>query len=377
MENEVDDVAADIRAAMGVVEKSNDDRTVDVETKEVSVKELATEPAIEPTAGERARDVSGKFAPKTPAKVAEEAPKPEQPAIEDQTESAQVQAKPETQQLALKAPASWTPEAREEWAAMTPRVQAEVHRREREITETLRTTAGARNFAQEVFTTLQPYMPMIQAERVTPVQAIQSLFQTAAALRTGTPQNKASFVADLISTYGVDVQELDSVLSARQSGQQPQNRQRQEPQFDPRTIPELQPLFAAADRMRQEEQSTMQTLEQDTVNFMNDPANEFAWDVKDDMADILDMAAKRGRKISLQEAYNRATLLHPTISGVVQSRKQGQSSEQETAAARRARQAAASISGDGAPGRASEDDGGDDSIRSAVLAAINSASRRK
>lgn len=72
--------------------------------------------------------------------------------------------------------------------------------------------------------------------------------------------------------------------------------------------------------------------------FANDPANEFYSDVQGDMADIMDMAAARGQKLGLKEAYDKACLMHPTISQITQNR-------QAQAAVQQKRQAASSIHG--------------------------------
>lgn len=379
----VDDIRADIARAMEITPERETGRDiVEVESREVQPQERAatTEVAVKADTSTPGRDVSGRFSPRVPAKIDEEhdegdpsakdagrAAEPDQPAAEKIT----------PQSSPLRPPVSWTPEAREEWDKVPARVQQEVYKRDREINEALRVSAEARNFANEIYTVVNPYMPMIQAERSTPAGAIQALFQTAAALRTGTPINKATLVADLIKTYGVDITQLDQVLTARVSGGAPADP-RPPATIDPRTIPELQPLFQAAERLRTEEQHQTVALQSDTEAFMNDPANEFVWDVKDDMADLLDLASKRGQKITLQDAYNRAIMLHPTISGIVQKRggANGVGTGDNGAAARRARNAAVSIPSNGAPGQASEDEAVGDDVRSAIVAAIKKTARR-
>jgi hypothetical protein len=214
---------------------------------------------------------------------------------------------------------------------------------------------------------------MMQAENATPIQAFQNLMQTAATLRTGSAMQKAELAAAIISQHGIDVEQLDRLLSARMNGTAapaPQQQYR-----DPRLDEVLGYVNAQRQREQQQEQQVMQSLQQETEEFMNNPEMEFAWDVKDDMADILDLAAKRGQKISLQDAYSRATMLHPTISEIVQRRKLEQGAASGTEAALRAKRAAASIPNNGAPGRASEDNESDD-LRSAIAASMRVASRR-
>ena len=42
------------------------------------------------------------------------------------------------------------------------------------------------------------------------------------------------------------------------------------------------------------------------------------------MADIFDLATKRGQQITLKDAYDKAVALHPEISGVVTQRQTAQ-----------------------------------------------------
>lgn len=359
----------DIREAMAEVESrsSGDAGVIDVEARELP--DAGGESGS--TAGQDARDTSGRFAPRTPAQPAAETPpqgKEKPPGeVQQTTEGAtpptdKNQGQP-TPAVALRPPTSWTPEAREEWASLSPRIQQEVLRRDREITDAMRVNAESRRFYTDVSQTIQPYMHMIQAENSTPVAAIANLFQTAAALRTGTPQNKAALVAHLIEQYSVDVNALDEAIVARRSGQPPPQAQpaAQQPLHDPRLDAIIQERQAA-------QAQEMQTLQTETETFMNDPANEFAYDLREDMADILELASRRNRKISLHDAYQTAILQHPTISGIVQTRKAAAGGQKETEAARRARNAAASLSSDGAPGRESGE--GPDDLRSVIATAM-------
>jgi hypothetical protein len=224
---------------------------------------------------------------------------------------------------------------------------------------------------------LTPYMPMIQAENSNPVQAVQAVMQTAAILRTAPPLQRAQAVADMISQFDVNINMLDEALSAKQQGRRPAA----DPMapilqaLDQRLAPVQQFMSSFQQQQQRSQQQELGAIQQTTEQFLNDPANEFAVDVADDMADILDLAARRGQVMSLQDAYQRATLLHPDISKVIEARKLGKGLAQQTAAAQNARNAAASVSGGGAPS-ASSDDGDGDDVRSALNASIRQLSAR-
>lgn len=321
------------------------------------------------------RDASGKFAPRTPAK--NEVPQDQQPPAQEGVTppAAPVPHAPPPG----RAPISWTPEERQGWENIPAHHQAAIMRREREIDATLRQTAADRKFAQEVNQVIQPYMGMIEAEGGTPVTAIRDVMRTAAALRTSPPTQKAQLVADLVLNFGIDPQMLDQVLVHRLQGRP----MPQDPMFPvmQQLDERLKPITEFMNSLQQQRQTALQRtqaeVEQTLEQFLGDPNNEFARDVAGDMADILELAAKRGQVMSLQDAYSRATMLHPSISKIIEGRRNAQGAAQQTAAARRARNAAVSVGGDGAPSGSSEDESDSDDIRSALGAAIKQHSGRR
>lgn len=344
-----------------------------------SVEPPAPTPAPAPAEGDKQefgqqRDASGKFAPKVPAKDTVPAdPQQGQEAVTPAPGPA-----PAPQQ-ASRAPISWTPEERQGWEQMPAHQQQAVMRREREIDNALRQTAEARRFASEVQQTLQPYMGMILAEGGTPVRAIGEVMRTAALLRTAPPAQKATAVADMIMQFGIDVQQLDAALNARLQGRPMPS----DPMYHvmEQVDQKLKPINDFVTSLQQRQQQAQQQVhfeaEQSLEQFMADPQNEFAMDVAEDMADLLELAARRGITLSLQDAYNRATMLHPSISKILEGRKNAQGAAQQTAAAQRARNAAVSVSGSGAPSVSSGDEDVGDDVRSAIGAAIKQHSGRR
>lgn len=361
-----DDIRSAIAESITDLENPGDERN---QGQEVGGAPAAPTPAA-PAAGQsRQRDPAGRFA----APGASQEPLPTDPVAPVAGQKAPATPAPGGQPAAQpsRAPVSWTPEAREVWNTLPPQAQAEVTRREREINDALRTTSEARNFYQQAGQLFAPYMHMIQAEGSTPIKAMDNLLRTAAFLRTAPPQQRAMALADLVVQHGVDIGMLDQALNARLSGQQPQ----QDPmshlyqQLDQR----LAPIQSFVNQLQNQQQMTYQQQAQQVgqtiEEFLNDPVNEYARDVAGDMADLLELAANRGQPLSLQEAYKRATLAHPTIAPLVEKRMLEQGAAQRTAAASRARNAAVSVPDSGAPSQ-SGDDGNDGSIRSALNASI-------
>ena len=324
------------------------------------------------------RDATGRFKPRTPAQDSLPADKKsgQEDPLKAGTPPAPTPA-PAPGPTAIRPPVSWKPEEREGWEKMAPHHQKAILRREQEVNTALQKSVEARNFHSAVMEALQPYQGMLAAERATPLQAISTLFQTAAALRTAPPTNKAQMVAEMIFTHGINVDMLDAALRAKFSGQQMPNdpmypiMQQLDQRFRP--VTEFMQTFHQRHQMamQQMEVEAEQTLEQ----FLTDPANEFAEDVREDMADLLDLAANRGQKLSLSDAYRRATMAHPTISQILERRAQEQAAAQRSAAAARARSAAVSVPGTGAPSQGNEEEEGDD-VRSALKASIRQHSSR-
>lgn len=322
----------------------------------------------------RARDATGKFTPKSPAQ--EQATLGGKPG--EQAQVIDPAPKPDAPAQSSRAPISWKPEEREGWEKMDPRHQQAIIRRELEASRALSMSDRAREFTSQIQQTLQPYMPMIAAEGTDPVRAIGEFFKIAATLRTAAPQTKAQLVADMIVQHGIDPELLDQAYMARRGGRQspPDQMTLLMQQFDQRLAPiqEKLNIFERREQMaaQQIEQQASQTIEQ----FMSDPANEFAGDVSQDMADLLELATNRGLTLTIQDAYRRATLAHPTISKIMERRMLTGGAAQQNAAALRARQASASVTDSGAPSQTVED-GADGDLRSALTASIRDLSQRR
>lgn len=333
------------------------------------------EPAIEveaptpkPVAEGRNRDEVGRFAPAVAAKDSLPADKEPQP----QAAPAPALTLPPAPPTADRPPVGWKPEEAAGWETMAPHHKAAIMRRERDIDQTLYRTAQERKFANEVMQVMQPHMQLIQAEGGTPVLAIKSVMETAALLRTAPPQTKAQAVAQMIKQFNVPVEDLDAALSSIMQGRQPAVDPMQQVMAQVRQ--ELAPL---QQMLQMQQQATLQQAEQSVEQFLGDPQNEFAREVAPLMGQLLEAAAAAGQVLSLQDAYTRATLVHPDVSRKIMERKQQELAAQRQAVAAKARSAAVSVSDSGAPVAAGDMDESGDDIRSALGASIRQLSGRR
>lgn len=274
-------------------------------------------------------------------------------------------------QNADRAPASWKPEIREHWAQLPEGVRAEVARRESEVARTLQETAEARRTAESVMKTIAPYEAFIRAEGSNPLQAIDNLMSTAARLRTGTAPELAQMVAGLVNQFGIGrfgnsfIEQLDSALA----GQTPQAANPQTSAIEQVLNQRLAPMQNMLTQFQQAQQARQQqevyAAQNEVSQFLTKA--EFGEDVREDMADLLEVAQRRGQNLSLQQAYDRACMMNESVAKVMQQRRQAQGAMQRGDAAQRAKAAAVSVSGAapvGALRQASTD------VRSAIEAAI-------
>jgi hypothetical protein len=292
----------------------------------------------------------------------------EEPDDAEESVEAATEEKPEEDskpvKSALKAPASWKAGAKERWSSLTPDVQEEILRRERESATAIQRNAEGRQFAETFHKAIDPYRAVMAAEGTTdPIVAVQNLMQTATTLRLGTPVQKADLIARLINIYGVDVQTLDGILSGQAD---PKITQQQE--IDRLLQERLAPYQQFMQQQQMSSRQNEQRIQQQAESVVDDFAakNEFVDDpeISNTMADLLELSARRGRAMDIQEAYDRAVQMNPEISRIVEQRKAASSTKD----VERSRAAAKSVKGSPMGGSPLVDT---DDIRATLTAAFD------
>ncbi|MCP4450103.1 MAG: hypothetical protein GY809_01470, partial [Planctomycetes bacterium] len=142
------------------------------------------------------------------------------------------------------------------------------------------------------------------------------LFNTVAQLRMGSQAQKAEAVAGLIQHYGIDISTLDNVLVGNQTEAPNAEMERM---LDQRMAPVNQLMQQLQQVEQQKNQQTQNEAAQTIKNFA--PSAEFLDDVRGDMADLIDLAAKRGQSMTIEQAYEKACQLNPQVSEVLEQRK--------------------------------------------------------
>jgi hypothetical protein len=317
------------------------------------------------------RDSLGRFLPKAEKAAGAPGATPGTPGPTQPTNGALPPIQPAPLAPALQAPASWSPSAREHWKTVAPAVQQEIARRESEMARYVNEMAPARNIAERFTQTIQPFLGTIQAEGVDPLTAVRNLMSVTQTLRSGTQYEKAQTLAQIIKVYGVDINTLDAAIV----GAEPPEGSRQGQGVDVQQAVQqaLAPLYQAA---QQRQNQVMQAAEGEARTeleaFAADPANEFFQDLRQEMADIIELGERHGRTVTIPEAYQRAAMLHPEVSKVMLARQQGANARQLTQNAQRARSAAVSVRGTAPVGNPTPHE--PSSIRESIEAAIEAHS---
>ena len=312
------------------------------------------------------RDENGKFKPK-------EATEP--PAQELQDQGMQPGPKSGPKNHPDRAPQAWRPEVREHWAQLPEPVRAEIARRESEHARFIQESSEARKTTEALMKTIAPYEAFIRAENSNPIQAIDNLMSTAARLRTGTAPELAQMMAGLVQQFGTGrfgngfIEMLDSALAGQAPKQDPQQAAIEQV-LNQRLAPVQQMLTQFQQAQLAQQQQVASSAQNEVADFLS--RAEFGEDVREDMADLMEAATRRGQNLSLADAYKKACLMNDNVRSVIAQRVRAQGAQQGTQAAQKARSAAVQVSGSAPMGALKQDP---TDVRSAIEAAIAASSR--
>lgn len=313
------------------------------------------EPAVEPVADEPEATDTGDSPPPDSEPVPKRGATPEaKQAPEKHTDAAVDQA-----------PKGLPPEAREAWKDTPQPIRDAIAKREADFSQGIKQYASHAQRAQAMDKALAPFQQFFAMNGNNVPETMTGILQTAAVLQMGSPAQKAQTLANMIKQFGVDIPALDGMLSGEGVPPEMQQNSQITQLLDQRLAPLQQKLQQYEQREQQQAQEFQQGVAGEVQKFASDPKHEFYADVRMDMADIMDMAQKRGVTLSLKDAYDKACALHPEISKIVSARQSKQNVAQR-------RNAATSIHG--APGG----EGGDDaptSMRQALEQAWDNSGR--
>jgi len=219
----------------------------------------------------------------------------------------------------INAPIGYSAEEREAWKDVPLLVQQRITEREKEIADTVANTGEYRRTHTAMTNLAQSYAPILAAEGAeTPMAAVEGLFRTVAELRMGNPQQTAQKMAQLISHYNIDISMLDHALSGAPMPNPEQTAMQK--MIDERMAPVQQFLNMQKGQAQQQKQASQQAVNTELQTFAAKPEAEFLSDVRMDMADLIDLASKRGVQMSFEDAYAKACSINPSITKVLADR---------------------------------------------------------
>ena len=157
---------------------------------------------------------------------------------------------------------------------------------------------------------------------------------------------------NIITEYGVDIGMLDTILSGETPPDDPNAPLLDA--IDQRLAP-INDFMGGIHRQRQDADTVVNADAAKELGVFQESHKEFYEDLREDMADLLEMNANRGRSMTMEQAYERASSAHPEIGPILQQRAAAEAGKLSTGAANKKRHAASSVTGaqhtgGGAPG---------------------------
>lgn len=232
-----------------------------------------------------------------------------------------------------RAPSSWKPAERAEYATLSPVVKAAIHRRESEMAAGAQQLVPDAQFGRSIRSAVEPYRMLIEAEGGTPERAIGQLLKTAALFRVGTNEQKAQAIAGLVQQFGIDMRVL--VPQGQQPNGQTPPQQFRDPRFDQFLANQQREAAAATQR---EQHALEQTVDQwmSEVDENGAPVRPYLPDVIQEMSAMLPQIKASNPALTnaqaLEEAYKRAIWANPEVRTVLQREAAAASGAQTQAA---------------------------------------------
>lgn len=195
-------------------------------------------------------------------------------------------------------PKSWKKDYHAYWSQLDPKVRQYVHQREKEALDGI---MQYKSQADKWNDAVKQFQPWFDHYKIDPVEAFNRLATSHIILKYGSPEDKARWAWQLVQDYG-----LHDILRGAppQQGQQPS-----------------QDIIALRNELQNIQKSLYERQLQENlavVNaFFSDPKNEFAEELQNDIAALLE----KGAASTLQEAYEKAMWLNPEVRAKVMQRE--------------------------------------------------------
>jgi len=224
-------------------------------------------------------------------------------------------------------PDTWKSHLKEKFAALDPELKAEIHRREGDIFKGVEQWRQAADVGQRYHNAMAPFMPILRAHNIDPIEHVNTLMSAHHSLSVGTQEQKLDMFRRIGKEYGLDIAKLVEQEAAAASG-------------DTYETPEVKALRLQLEsvnsrlsaREQAEQQQRVAEISRKVDAFANDPANVYFEEVYQQMVPLI----RANPGIDLKAAYEQALWANPITRGKENARLQQQ--EREAAAAVAAKQ---------------------------------------
>lgn len=215
------------------------------------------------------------------------------------------------------------------WSTLPEIVREEIHRREQHIHDGLRQYRDAAAFGTSIAREMLPYQNIMRERGVEPRALIRDIMSALHTMATGTDERKAQVFLKLANDYGIN---LDTVQSMRTRAPAP-------------LAPELSDALQRIQRLETYITSRLQEAEQRQLaddeatvqRFLNDPKNEHARTVQQEMAALL----QSGQADTLEDAYQQALWLNAKTRQILLNKQEEERRKREADEVAQAKRAGA------------------------------------
>lgn len=257
------------------------------------------------------------------------------------TEQSEDQAQEQQEIDRLEPPASLSAQAKAEFKTLPEHFQREFIKRENDFKKGVEKYKQSADLGKRVAKVIEPYKPIIEQRGLNVDNVIATMLNASYRLSTGTPEQRAQYLAQIARESNIDLNLLVNSGHNQSTAAMPNGQQRNE------TNAQYEARLARLEYERQQElllrqQQEQLSLAQQVQAFetaRDDKGNlkyPYFQNVREEMADVIDLAQAKGKQITLEQAYQQAIRLNAATFDAVQREQQlKQQAQSKEAAAKK------------------------------------------
>lgn len=282
-----------------------------------TVENISAEPVEK---GERVRDDSGRFAPKTPATPDPAAVAAAQPAVE---------VAPVAEERS-EAPKSWKPDMRANWEKLDPQVASYISQREQEMSRGVEQERERLAPATQLYQAVQPFVDEMRQMGRDPQADLRDLLHTRRLLATGDEATKLQTIVNVAHAVGIPLQQM-----LAQSAALPAHMQQH---IDPAVMAAQNQARAAEFQLTQRQQTEQQQIQRDALAQVEQFKTTHPH--VDELGPEMQRLLQAGLATDLDSAYSKALRLNDKLFTQTQAQQRQDADKQRRADADKAAKAA-------------------------------------